>query len=243
MDDRRRTISSEESMIGEALMRVSNTLEAQRLTKSLDYQEKLRSRSNIRLILAIICLVLAAGMLIVGGLLLAVLIKYEDPVLDTVVPFLKNLFTGMDTMFAAMVETTTYLPVLMSQMTQMLDILVGVMNSLSSIDLSSMLGYLETAMGSMFGMLEDLPGMLSNLNLGDILGSMGIDMDTLASITSDSLGSLAKITGALAQVTDATVTEENVGVITDIANDGISTVGSVAGAIGDLKDALSGLIG
>ena len=50
MDDRRRTISSEESMIGEALMRVSNTLEAQRLTKSLDYQEKLRSRSNIRLI-------------------------------------------------------------------------------------------------------------------------------------------------------------------------------------------------
>ena len=48
MDDRRRTISSEESMIGEALMRVSNTLEAQRLTKSLDYQEKLRSRSNIR---------------------------------------------------------------------------------------------------------------------------------------------------------------------------------------------------
>lgn len=243
MDDRRRTISSEESMIGEALMRVSNTLEAQRLTKSLDYQEKLRSRSNIRLILAIICLVLAGGMLIVGGLLLAVLIKYEDPVLDTVVPFLKNLFTGMDTMFAAMVETTTYLPVLMSQMTQMLDILVGVMNSLSSIDLSSMLGYLETAMGSMFGMLEDLPGMLSNLNLGDILGSMGIDMDTLASITSDSLGSLAKITGALAQVTDATVTEENVGVITDIANDGISTVGSVAGAIGDLKDALSGLIG
>lgn len=39
MDDRRRTISSEEQMIGEALMRVSNTLEAQRLTKSLDYQE------------------------------------------------------------------------------------------------------------------------------------------------------------------------------------------------------------
>ena len=63
MDDRRRTISSEESMIGEALMRVSNTLEAQRLTKSLDYQEKLRSRSNIRLILAIIALVLAGGML------------------------------------------------------------------------------------------------------------------------------------------------------------------------------------
>ncbi|MBQ1550171.1 MAG: hypothetical protein IIZ65_07095, partial [Clostridia bacterium] len=60
-------------MIGEALMRVSNTLEAQRLTKSLDYQEKLRSRSNIRLILAIIALVLAGGMLIIGGFLLFVL--------------------------------------------------------------------------------------------------------------------------------------------------------------------------
>ncbi|MBQ3051984.1 MAG: hypothetical protein IJC96_08855, partial [Clostridia bacterium] len=110
MDDRRRTISSEESMIGEALMRVSNTLEAQRLTKSLDYQEKLRSRSNIRLILAIIALVLAGGMLIIGGFLLFVLLKYQDPILDTLVPFLKNFFGGLNTMFAALTETTTYLP-------------------------------------------------------------------------------------------------------------------------------------
>lgn len=99
MDDRRRTISSEENMIGEALMRVSNTLEAERLTKSLDYQEKLRSRSNIRLIIAVVCLIIAIVMMIIGGTLLVVLVKYEDPVLDTLVPFLKSFFNGINTIF------------------------------------------------------------------------------------------------------------------------------------------------
>ena len=64
MDDRRRPISPREPVMGEALLRVSNTLEAQRLTKSLDYQEKLRSRANIRMIISIICLCIALGCLI-----------------------------------------------------------------------------------------------------------------------------------------------------------------------------------
>ena len=243
MDDRRRTISSEESMIGEALMRVSNTLEAQRLTKSLDYQEKLRTRSNIRLIIAIICMCLAFMMLVVGGVLLFVLVKCQDPILDTLVPFCKNLFGGMDSMFAALVETTTYLPVLMSQMTQMLDILLGLMSALGSMDLAGMLGYLESALGGFMGLLEDVPGMISNLDLGDILGSMGIDLDTVSTMVSDTIGSLAKVTGAMAQVTDATITEDNVAVITDLANDGMSTVADATDAINGLKDALTGLVG
>ncbi|MEG0978588.1 MAG: hypothetical protein RSE39_00975, partial [Oscillospiraceae bacterium] len=65
MDDRRRTISSEEQ-IGEALMRVSNTLEAQRLTKSLEYQEKLRRRTVFRMVISIILAITLFMLLIVG---------------------------------------------------------------------------------------------------------------------------------------------------------------------------------
>ena len=72
MDDRRRTISSEEQ-IGEALMRVSNTLEAQRLTKSLEYQEKLRRRTAFRMVLSIILAIVMVASLVVGGLLFCTL--------------------------------------------------------------------------------------------------------------------------------------------------------------------------
>ena len=115
MDDRRRTISSEEQMIGEALMRVSNTLEAQRLTKSLDYQEKLRRRSNIRLIIAIVCLMMAFMMVVVGGALLFVLWRYADPVLDTVMPFLKGMFGDFGIIWDGLIESATYIPVMVEQ--------------------------------------------------------------------------------------------------------------------------------
>ena len=244
MDDRRRTISSEESMIGEALMRVSNTLEAQRLTKSLDYQEKLRSRSNIRLILAIIALVLAGGMLIVGGFLLFVLLKYQDPILDTVVPFLKNFFGGLNTMFAALTETTTYLPVLTEQLTRMLEILLGVLNGLSGLDLGELMGYLSTILGSATGMVVDLAGivhgmaplgdtmngLLTDINNGgigsvvnDVFSGMGIDMNVVSQMTSQAVGSVAKLADAAASVTDATLTDSNVQAFSNAAGKAAST--------------------
>lgn len=244
MDDRRRTISSEESMIGEALMRVSNTLEAQRLTKSLDYQEKLRSRSNIRLILAIIALVLAGGMLIIGGFLLYVLLKYQDPILDTVVPFLKNFFGGLNTMFAALTETTTYLPVLTEQLTRMLEILLGVLNGLSGLDLGELMGYLSTILGSATGMVVDLAGivhgmaplgdtmngLLTDINAGgigsvvnDVFSGMGIDMNVVSQMTSQAVGSVAKLADAAASVTDATLTDSNVQAFSNAAGKAAST--------------------
>lgn len=258
MDDRRRTISSEESMIGEALMRVSNTLEAQRLTKSLDYQEKLRSRSNIRLILAIIALVLAGGMLIIGGFLLFVLLKYQDPILDTVVPFLKNFFGGLNTMFAALTETTTYLPVLTEQLTRMLEILLGVLNGLSGLDLGELMGYLSTILGSATGMVVDLAGivhgmaplgdtvngLLTDINNGgigsvvnDVFSGMGIDMNVVSQMTSQTISSVAKLADAASTVADATLTDSNVNAIANVA-------GKTTSASADLLTGLSnGLAG
>lgn len=258
MDDRRRTISSEESMIGEALMRVSNTLEAQRLTKSLDYQEKLRSRSNIRLILAIIALVLAGGMLIIGGFLLFVLLKYQDPILDTVVPFLKNFFGGLNTMFAALTETTTYLPVLTEQLTRMLEILLGVLNGLSGLDLGELMGYLSTILGSATGMVVDLAGivhgmaplgdtvngLLTDINNGglgsvvnDVFSGVGIDMNVVSQMTSQAIGSVAKLADAASTVADATLTDSNVNAIANVA-------GKATSASADLLNGLSnGLAG
>lgn len=258
MDDRRRTISSEESMIGEALMRVSNTLEAQRLTKSLDYQEKLRSRSNIRLILAIIALVLAGGMLIVGGFLLFVLLKYQDPILDTVVPFLKNFFGGLNTMFAALTETTTYLPVLTEQLTRMMELLLGVLNGLSGLDLGELMGYLTTMLGSATGMVVDLAGivhgmaplgdtmngLLTDINNGgigsvvnDVFSGMGIDMNVVSQMTSQAVGSVAKLADAASSVTNATLTDSNVQAYSNAA-------GKVASTSADLLNGLNnGLAG
>ncbi len=258
MDDRRRTISSEESMIGEALMRVSNTLEAQRLTKSLDYQEKLRSRSNIRLILAIIALVLAGGMLIIGGFLLSVLLKYQDPILDTLVPFLKNFFGGLNTMFAALTETTTYLPVLTEQLTRMMEILIGVLDGLGGLDLGELMGYLTTMLGSATGMVSDLAvivhgltplgdtvnGLLTDINAGgigsvvnDVLSGMGIDMNVVSQMTSQAIGSVAKLADASAALTDATLTDSNIKAFSSAAGTAASTS---ADLLAGLNNGLSG---
>ena len=175
MDDRRRTISSEENMIGEALMRVSNTLEAERLTKSLDYQEKLRSRSNIRLIIAVVCLIIAIVMMIIGGTLLVVLVKYEDPVLDTLVPFLKSFFNGINTIFQSAVESSTYLPALTRLGTEALGSLVTTLQSLNNIDLSQTMQYLTDILGTTNGLLTELTGGLGTLNssVASLMGDLG----------------------------------------------------------------------
>jgi len=198
-------------MIGEALMRVSNTLEAQRLTKSLDYQEKLRTRSNIRLIIAIICTCLAVGLLVIGILLVWLLIKYEGPMMDVVLPFLKNVLNGLDITLTALTETTTYLPILMSQVVRMLDMLLDMMGG---IDLSGLLGSLDSLLGG---------------GIDGLLGGMGIDMKTIAGMMSDTLGSVAKIADAGAKMTDAIVDPDTVDAVSGAIGDLNKIIQSVLG--------------
>lgn len=226
MDERRRTISSEDSMVGEALLRVSNTLEAQRLTKSLDYQEKLRTRSNIRLILAIICMVLAAGLLIVGVVTLIVLLRYADPVLDTVVPFLKNVLGGVNTMFESLTETVTYLPVLTEQITRLMEDVIKMLDGLSATDLAGMLGYVTDTLGTVLGGLGKV----------DFAG----DINTISGMASDTLSVLAKGTDALSSVAGAALTGDNIKATADAVGTVASSSASIAGSV---ADALAGFAG
>lgn len=226
MDERRRTISSEDSMVGEALLRVSNTLEAQRLTKSLDYQEKLRTRSNIRLILAIICMVLAAGLLIVGIVTLIVLLRYADPVLDTVVPFLKNVLGGVNTMFESLTETVTYLPVLTEQITRLMEDVIKMLDGLSAADIAGMLGYVTDTLGTVLG-------GLGNIDLGN-------DLNTISGMASDTLSVLAKGTDALSSVAGAALTGDNIKATADAVGTVASSSASIAGSV---ADALAGFAG
>ena len=184
MDERRRTISSEEQMIGEALMRVSNTLEAQRLTKSLDYQEKLRSRSNIRLIIAIICLFVAMMMMVISGALLFVLWRYADPVLDTVMPFLKGMMGDFGVIWDGLVETLSYVPVMVEQLTRLLEQVIIMLEGINSIDLAGLMGMLSKMLG---GLMTAMDGLMADLKpVMDSIGNMikdfaanGLDLDKL----------------------------------------------------------------
>jgi len=170
MDDRRRTISSEEQMIGEALMRVSNTLEAQRLTKSLDYQEKLRSRSNIRLIIAVICLFTAMMMMMISGALLFVLWRYADPVLDVVMPFLKGMMGDFGVIWDGLVESLSYVPVMVEQLTRLLEQVIIMLEGINSIDLAGLMGYVSKMLGGLMTMMDDLKAALAPMM--DALGNM-----------------------------------------------------------------------
>ena len=184
MDERRRTISSEEQMIGEALMRVSNTLEAQRLTKSLDYQEKLRSRSNIRLIIAIICLFVAMMMMVISGALLFVLWRYADPVLDTVMPFLKGMMGDFGVIWDGLVETLSYVPVMVEQLTRLLEQVIIMLEGINAIDLAGLMGMLSKMLG---GLMTAMDGLMADLKpVMDSIGNMikdfaanGLDLDKL----------------------------------------------------------------
>lgn len=221
MDDRRRTISSEEQMIGEALMRVSNTLEAQRLTKSLDYQEKLRRRSNIRLIIAIICLVMAFMMVVVGGALLFVLWRYADPVLDTVMPFLKGMFGDFGIIWDGLIESATYIPVMVEQLTRILESMCIMLEGISSIDIAGLMKHLSTMLGTMTGMIvglgdamdsmmpmlgtmgEALTAMVQGLAAGDlsVIGDMlsGLGLDGMMQALSSLMQSMTKMMGSIAE--------------------------------------------
>ena len=97
-------------MIGEGLMRVNNTLTAQRLTKSLSYQANLRKRRTTRLVLSFASLGIMLCTMIIGALLCYVIVLYMKPVFGTVGPFLESVINGINTYFYASTEVATYKP-------------------------------------------------------------------------------------------------------------------------------------
>ena len=233
MDERRRTISSEEQMIGEALMRVSNTLEAQRLTKSLDYQEKLRSRSNIRLIIAIICLFVAMMMMVISGALLFVLWRYADPVLDTVMPFLKGMMGDFGVIWDGLVETLSYVPVMVEQLTRLLEQVIIMLEGINAIDLAGLMGMLSKMLG---GLMTAMDGLMADLKpVMDSIGNMirdfaanGLDLDKL-------------ITDLLGPDAAANISAFTQGLITVMGNMG-AQLGDLSTALVPMVKELGGMI-
>ncbi len=250
MDERRRTISSEEQMIGEALMRVSNTLEAQRLTKSLDYQEKLRSRSNIRLIIAIICLFVAMMMMVISGSLLFVLWRYADPVLDTVVPFLKNVMGDFGVIWDGLVESLSYVPVMVEQLTRLLEQVIIMLEGINKIDLAGMMNYLSEMLGMLVGMmkgldsamqeimplLQDMMQGLADGGISGLLEAMGIDPTAIEALMDGTMETLRALGGMLS-ATSTMVIDEVVPAIAAIdldPDDVKNLVDSIGGVMNDL---------
>lgn len=186
MDDRRRTISSEEQ-IGEALMRVSNTLEAQRLTKSLDYQEKLRRRTQTRMVLSIVFALMLFMLLIVGGALLFVLWKYMDPILEKLLPFYDTMLSDFGTIWRALVESSTYLPSFLEQTSRLMEELITLMHNMNGMPLREMLVNLNNLLATTNAMLMGMNKMFSSLApmLGTLGASMGPMMNSLASMLTD----------------------------------------------------------
>ncbi|MBQ0014123.1 MAG: hypothetical protein KBS82_02215 [Oscillospiraceae bacterium] len=241
MDERRRTISSEEQMIGEALMRVSNTLEAQRLTKSLDYQEKLRSRSNIRLIIAIICLFVAMMMMVISGALLFVLWRYADPVLDTVMPFLKGMMGDFGVIWDGLVETLSYVPVMVEQLTRLLEQVIIMLEGINAIDLAGLMGMLSKMLG---GLMTAMDGLMADLKpVMDSIGNMikdfaanGLDLDKLLTdlLGPDAAANISAFTQGLLQVMGNMGTQ-----LGDLSNSLTPMVSAMGTMIGDITDGIN----
>ena len=241
MDERRRTISSEEQMIGEALMRVSNTLEAQRLTKSLDYQEKLRSRSNIRLIIAIICLFVAMMMMVISGALLFVLWRYADPVLDTVMPFLKGMMGDFGVIWDGLVETLSYVPVMVEQLTRLLEQVIIMLEGINAIDLAGLMGMLSKMLG---GLMTAMDGLMADLKpMMDAIGNMirdfaanGLDLDKLITdlLGPDAAANISAFTQGLLQVMGNMGTQ-----LGSLSNDLTPMMKQLGGMIGDITEGIS----
>lgn len=246
-------------MIGEALMRVSNTLEAQRLTKSLDYQEKLRRRSNIRLIIAIVCLFVALMMVVIGGATLFILWRYADPILDTVVPFLKGMFGDFGIIWDGLVESATYVPVMVEQLTRILESLCVMLEGISKMDLSGMMRYLTNILGTTSGMLSDLRSamgsmmpMLSAMGnaltkmlngdvaaLNSILSGMGIDMDVVSNMMRNMISMLNDLSASGADMMKGV--SQTMGIVTEEMGKALES-GEIQAATEQFFEKVPGLI-
>jgi len=206
-------------MVGEALMRISNTMEAERLTKSLDYQEKLRSRANIRLIIGIICMFIAFMLLLLSGMLLFILLRYEDPILDVWVPLIKAILHGMNVSFQATVAKSSY-DVIQKQISIWGQVgLLNLLKSLNNLDLNGLLSSLGSTIGNVSSTISgvgttissaiaEAGGSMSNaidgLGTGDtiasavtsVLDGTGIDNDTIESIIYNIYDIINGVTGS-----------------------------------------------
>ncbi|MDR0315117.1 MAG: hypothetical protein LBH71_04115 [Oscillospiraceae bacterium] len=232
MDERRRTISSEEQ-IGEALMRVSNTLEAQRLTKSLDYQEKLRRRTMFRMVVSIIFLATLLLLFIVGTILLFVLWRYMDPILEKVLPFLDTMLGDFGTIWRALVDSSTYLPAFLGQLSRLLEETIILLQGVNGLPLADMLMNLN-------GILATTNGML--MGLGSMLGNLGSALNPLFAMLNEGLGSIGDLLGGLGGILAP------VGTIIGDVTRGIASslgemdMGAIGSSIANVVNTLPGLI-
>lgn len=232
MDDRRRTISSGDAMIGEALMRISNTMEAERLTKSLDYQEKLRSRSNIRLIIGIICIFIAFMMLLMSGGLLFVFIKYQDPILDAWVPLVRSIINGLNVAIQASIMKSTYGVIQKRIMVEGNIALLQLLKNINNIDINGLLSTIGGVIGTVSGTISDVgvrvsnaiaelsgnvTGVISGLGNGEALAAAmttllkdtGLDTNAIAGIINNVASTVGNLTGAASTVTSTATTAAN----------------------------------
>lgn len=232
MDDRRRTISSGDAMIGEALMRISNTMEAERLTKSLDYQEKLRSRSNIRLIIGIICIFIAFMMLLMSGGLLFVFIKYQDPILDAWVPLVRSIINGLNVAIQASIMKSTYGVIQKRIMVEGNIALLQLLKNINNIDINGLLSTIGGVIGTVSGTISDVgirvsnaiaelsgnvSGVISGLGNGEALAAAmttllkdtGLDTNAIAGIINNVASTVGNLTGTASTVTSTASTAAN----------------------------------
>ena len=232
MDDRRRTIFSGDAMIGEALMRISNTMEAERLTKSLDYQEKLRSRSNIRLIIGIICIFIAFMMLLMSGGLLYVFIKYQDPILDAWVPLVRSIINGLNVAIQASIMKSTYGVIQKRIMVEGNIALLQLLKNINNIDINGLLSTIGGVIGTVSGTISDVgvrvsnaiaelsgnvTGVISGLGNGEALAAAmttllkdtGLDTNAIAGIINNVASTVGNLTGAASTVTSTATTAAN----------------------------------
>lgn len=191
MDNYRRTISSEEQ-IGEALMRVSNTLEAQRLTKSLEFQEKARRRTRLRFVISIVLLVLLLVSLIVLALFVFVLFKYLNPFLQRFIPFASSIFDDFGTIWDSLVASSTYMPVFLEQFSRLNEELITLLKNVNTLDLKGMVTNLNNLLASTNGLLITTNGMLKGLS--SMMGQMN---DTLVPMLKSMASMLTTLNSAM----------------------------------------------
>ena len=245
-------ISSEENMIGEALMRVSNTLEAQRLTKSLDYQEKLRRRSNTKFTISIILLIVLFFLLVLTGVATLLIWKFAGPVQEKLLPFMSEMFSGMGRLFNNLVDSSDYLPVLVRQMTEMLDQLIITMKGMNSLNLGGMLSQLGQMLGTLNVLLLTVVDMMQGMNcmmkgIPKMLGGVGEMLAPVIDSAGGMMAGMTEIMGKGGNIINAMLDGIDPAVITGmVSNIGNMMSGAVEGMndlFGKLKDFdMSGLL-
>jgi len=200
-------------MIGEGLMRVNNTLTAQRLTKSLSYQAGVRKRRGWKLVLSLICLFFMLAMMVIGFFLIWTIFRMGEPIFKTVGPFLQNLINGINTYFYASTEKAMYKPMSkaitvaqLNELQKFMNVWIGnidfspVSNGFSALTggLSDMAGTSINALKSGVGdIVNNVSGLFENLGTGsgsnDFIDAVNNGLNSIEDLTA----SIANVVGKL----------------------------------------------